>query len=174
MLYVYTFTKAFARSVIEHEDVKRTEPSHNPSSNDASSLQVMNGNAILPSNLFSGSDKPTTYPVANHNSSYPPEELICPIGLVLMTADPVLAADGVTYERASIENWFRKNITNLDMARENLKWNPHSERDQRVVKSGIRSPAYGTLMPNLSLTPNTSVRNMARAFKERKDAMSCY
>jgi len=38
----------------------------------------------------------------------PPEDLVCPISLVLMTNDPVVAADGITYERASIEDWFEK------------------------------------------------------------------
>jgi len=39
------------------------------------------------------------------------EELICPITHELMQ-DPVLAADGRIYERASIEAWFaRRNIT---------------------------------------------------------------
>ncbi|XP_078486552.1 WD repeat, SAM and U-box domain-containing protein 1 isoform X1 [Ciona intestinalis] len=36
-----------------------------------------------------------------------PDEYLCPISREIMT-DPVLAADGFTYERASIEKWFAK------------------------------------------------------------------
>mmetsp|Transcript_12855 Transcript_12855/g.27717 ORF Transcript_12855/g.27717 Transcript_12855/m.27717 type:complete len:859 (-) Transcript_12855:188-2764(-) len=164
--------KAFQRAVLEYEDVQPAvtapQPSYNPSYNYSSSLQELNGNAFLPSNLFSGNDEPTPRSNVNDNLSDPPGELVCPIGLVLMTVDPVLASDGVTYERASIENWFQKNVANIELARENLKWKPLSERDQRVVENGIRSPAYGSTMTNLSLTSNTSVRNMARAYKELK------
>ena len=37
----------------------------------------------------------------------PPDELLCPITLCVMT-DPVLAMDGHTYERAAIEDWLRR------------------------------------------------------------------
>lgn len=89
-----------------------------------------------------GSKAPTT---TNLNDN-PLEELVCPISLVLMTNDPVVAADGITYERSSIEDWFQKS----------------------KAKSGICSPVHGTKMKSLALTPNISLRNMARAFKERK------
>lgn len=124
----------------------------------------MSGSAFLPANLF-GSDDPN--PGSVTMLSEPPEELVCPIGLALMTVDPVLAADGVTYERESIENWLQRNIANIQKAQDNLKWNPTSERDIGVVKNGIRSPAYGTMMSSLVLTPNTNVRNMARDYKEQ-------
>ena len=77
----------------------------------------------------------------------PPDELVCPISLVLMTNDPVVAADGITYERASIKDWFKKS-----KAKGNI----------------IYSPVHGTKLKNLALTPNISVRNMARAFKDKK------
>jgi len=84
-------------------------------------------------------------PTTNHNE--PPEELVCPISLVLMTNDPVVAADGITYERVSIEEWFKKSKTK---------------------GSAIYSPVHGTEMESMVLTPNISVRNMARAFKDEK------
>jgi len=102
-------------------------------------------------------------PPASHND--PPEELVCPISLVLMTNDPVVAADGITYERASIEDWFEKSKAKISEAQEK-KHNPHSEADQRVVTNGICSPVYGSKLDNLALVPNTVVRNMARAYKE--------
>jgi len=77
----------------------------------------------------------------------PPDELVCPISLVLMTNDPVLAADGITYERASIEDWFEKSKTK---------------------GSSIYSPVHGTEMDSLALMPNIGIRNMARAFKDGK------
>jgi hypothetical protein len=39
-----------------------------------------------------------------------PNNLLCPISRCLM-ADPVTAADGHTYERSSIETWFKRNST---------------------------------------------------------------
>ena len=77
----------------------------------------------------------------------PPEELVCPISLVLMTNDPVVAADGITYERSSIEDWFKKN---------------------KSKGSAIYSPVHGTEMESLILIPNIGTRNMARAFKDKK------
>ena len=102
----------------------------------------------------------------------PPEELVCPISLVLMTNDPVVAADGITYERSSIEDWFKKSKAKICKAQENLKQNPQSEADQRVVDNGICSPVYGSKLENLSLVSITVVRNMARAFKEKAET-SC-
>jgi len=95
----------------------------------------------------------------------PPEELVCPISLNLMTEDPVVASDGITYERASIEDWFEKSKAKISEAEKNLKHNPHSEVDQRIVENGICSPVYGSKLENSALVPNTVVRNMARSFK---------
>jgi hypothetical protein len=39
-----------------------------------------------------------------------PESLLCPIGYTLM-ADPVVYADGHSYDRAAIEEWFRLHNT---------------------------------------------------------------
>jgi len=98
----------------------------------------------------------------------PPEELVCPISLNLMTNDPVVAADGITYERASIEDWFTKSKAKIREAQGRMKQNPHSEADQRVVDNGVCSPVHGTKVENLVLVPNISLRNMARAYKEEK------
>ena len=106
----------------------------------------------------------------NPSEIEPPEELVCPISLNLMTNDPVVAADGITYERASIEDWFEKSKAKISEAEENLKLNPHSEADQRVVDNGICSPVYGSKMESLSLMPNTIVRNMAREKERNKNS----
>lgn len=169
--------KAFQRAVNDYV-IKPTDTvppkTQKISSNDSTSLNGMNnnafnGNAFLPSNLF-GNDDPSPATITKLND--PPEELVCPISLVLMTVDPVLAADGVTYERLSIENWFRTNMAKIQIAEENLKWNPRSEQDLRVVATGVLSPAFGVRMKNLALRPNIGVRNMARAYKERMVATS--
>ena len=39
-----------------------------------------------------------------------PDALCCPISMEIMR-DPVIAADGHTYERAEIEAWFANNRT---------------------------------------------------------------
>jgi len=98
----------------------------------------------------------------------PPEELVCPISLVLMTNEPVLAADGIMYERAPIEDWFQKSKAKIRRAQENLKQNPQSEADQRVINNGVCSPVQGTKMDNLTLRPLIGTRNMARAFEEKQ------
>ena len=47
----------------------------------------------------------------NHSvSSYIPKDFCCPLALNLMR-DPVVASDGQTYERSSIENWFKEGHT---------------------------------------------------------------
>ncbi|KAL7447035.1 hypothetical protein ACHAXM_011567 [Skeletonema potamos] len=131
--------------------------------------------AFLPSNLFGslelGHFTPTiTLGGIVQKKNEPPPELVCPIDLVLMTNDPVLAADGVTYERNAITNWFQTNIARIKKAEEALKMNPFSDSDRRVVENGITSPTLGTKMANLYLTENINVRKMARDFKSAQVA----
>ena len=171
--------KAFQRAVSECEDTKPAENTHSHSlsqrerasvtTNASSSMSEMNGSAFLPSNLFNDSPR-KSIPGVTANLSDPPAELTCPISLALMTNDPVLAADGITYERAPIEDWFQKSMAKFHNAQENLKKNPFSEPDQRVAKAGICSPVHGTRMNSLALTPNLGVRNMCRTWKERQEA----
>ena len=128
-------------------------------------------------------DESDTKPTENHQSlpqcqkkilseaQEPPEELVCPISLVLMTNEPVLAADGITYERASIEDWFEKSKAKIREAQDNLKQNPQSEADQRVVNNGVCSPIHGTKMENLTLMPHIGTRNMARSFEEKQKSL---
>lgn len=69
-----------------------------------------------------------------------PSECICPISHELFV-DPVLAADGFTYERECIEEWWRRR--------------------------GPRSPMTGQEVPSTTLTPNLAIRALAiehRAF----------
>lgn len=42
-----------------------------------------------------------------------PTELLCPISHILMVNDPVVAADGHTYERVSISEWIQNSKLNL-------------------------------------------------------------
>ena len=54
----------------------------------------------------------------------PPDEFLCSITQEVMT-DPVVCADGNTYERAFIEDWFRRDkntspLTNLNLENKNL------------------------------------------------------
>ena len=65
-----------------------------------------------------------------------PEDLLCPISHELMI-DPVLAADGHAYERASIEEWLARSHT---------------------------SPLTGEPLANVQLLPCHAIRKMAQAY----------
>ena len=66
------------------------------------------------------------------------KSFVCPMGHVLM-GDPVVAADGYTYERASIEEWIR--------------------REQAGGRTA-RSPSTNLPLANTSLTPNRTLKSM--------------
>ena len=68
-----------------------------------------------------------------------PAELVCPITHDIML-NPVLAADGHTYERAQIEAWLRTHDT---------------------------SPLTGQPLESKALVPNILVRGQVREFLER-------
>lgn len=69
-----------------------------------------------------------------------PHEYLCPITQEMMQ-DPVVAADGHTYERRAIEEWFR--------------------RGRRT------SPMTNEPLPHINLVPNIALRNMIRTLTER-------
>ncbi|CAJ1966873.1 unnamed protein product [Cylindrotheca closterium] len=95
--------------------------------------------------------KASMIPNPNHPPVYDaatPDGLTCPISFQLMINDPVLAADGMTYERAVIEQWFERN-----------------------QGSGcILSPMTGEPLPNLHLQPNIAVKTMAREHERSAQA----
>ena len=66
-----------------------------------------------------------------------PNELLCPITHEVMV-DPVMTADGHTYERAAIERVFEG--------------------------VGVRSPVTGLVLSSRSLTPNVVVRSMCQDY----------
>ena len=69
-----------------------------------------------------------------------PHSYQCPITMEVM-AQPVVAADGHTYERAAIESWFRQNSS---------------------------SPMTGEQLPNTTLIPNRSLQSAIAEFQERR------
>lgn len=75
----------------------------------------------------------------NEPSNNPPDEYMCPITLSLMV-DPVIALDGITYERTAIEKWF---------------------------KSSNKSPKTGVSIENKLLIPNFSIKNLIQEWKEK-------
>jgi hypothetical protein len=84
--------------------------------------------------LANGSEKQTVrdrleLPARNDGLA---QHLQCPITLEVMT-DPVIAADGITYERTAIEDWLRTHNT---------------------------SPLTNTPLTSKSLTPNLVVRGI--------------
>lgn len=180
--------KAFQRAVLDHQESKVTDVTASTTAtsatgfvdaSDASVLRGIESNVFLPSFLYSDFENSVKVSTSNANPTQSkrdfalndddsaPPELICPITHELMTDDPVLAADGVTYERSAIENWFHNQVAQINMAQEQLRANPHLRRERELVQRGICSPLYGNPIPNLHLTPNTSVRNMARAHRDQ-------
>jgi hypothetical protein len=69
-----------------------------------------------------------------------PEEFICPISHEMME-DPVFAADGHTYERQAIEQWF--------------------------ATGRCTSPMTGAVLSHVNLTPNHTMRSAINSFRER-------
>jgi len=95
--------------------------------------------------------------------SEPLTELVCPISHVLMTNDPVIAADGHTYERAAIEEWFEKQTTQVIEAKQQMATvGADSQRARGIIERGVLSPMTHSQMLHLNLTPNHAVRTMAR------------
>ena len=68
--------------------------------------QVLQENAALAERIAAARENAT----ANAAAAEPPHNYLCPITGELMD-DPVVAADGHTYERAAIETWFRRRNT---------------------------------------------------------------
>ena len=66
-----------------------------------------------------------------------PNDALCPISLELME-DPVMCADGHSYERAAITKWLKKNQ---------------------------KSPMTGKKLTNKKLTPNITLRKMIEALQ---------
>ena len=72
-----------------------------------------------------------------------PEHFICSISGEIFK-DPVMAADGQTYERESIEKWI-------------------------ATKEGepVRSPLTGAILNNHTLTPNHTVKSMISSWQQK-------
>ena len=80
----------------------------------------------------------------------PPSDLVCPITYSIMT-DPVVAADGHTYERSAIEEYFRT---------------------AREVGEAIKSPLTREPLHHLNLTTTILVRRLCREWFEHHNKKS--
>ena len=76
----------------------------------------------------------------------PPNELLCPITLEVMV-DPVMTADGHTYERAAIQRVFQNTAR----------------------AEAPRSPVTGLLLSSRLLIPNIALRSMCMDYSEARD-----
>ena len=76
------------------------------------------------------------------------DDLTCPITLDLMV-DPVVAADGTTYERAAIEGWINKARCGSEKA--------------------VLSPTTGVELPHYMLIPNRSVQRLIDAYRRKHE-----
>ncbi|KAK3250653.1 hypothetical protein CYMTET_39973 [Cymbomonas tetramitiformis] len=74
-----------------------------------------------------------------------PQEFMCPILLQLMT-DPVIAADGHTYDRCGIEQWFQNN-----------------QQEHRP----ILSPMTGAVIGTTDLIPNYNIKKLIGDFQSQ-------
>lgn len=92
----------------------------------------------------------------------PSFELICPISYSLMTDDPVIAADGHTYERAAIEMWFQKQQAEISVAMRQLSMGSNSQQALAIVQRGVLSPLTHEKMAHLHLIPNHALRALAK------------
>ena len=91
----------------------------------------------------------------------PVDEVLCPISQVLFR-DPVVAADGHTYERVAIQAWFQKQVSKIEATKQ--MFGLHSPQAQAVMRRGVQSPITHLRLPHLFLTPNHAMRSMAQAF----------
>jgi len=91
-----------------------------------------------------------------------PPELMCPIRHVIMKDDPVIAADGHTYERNAIEAWYQMQQAELSVAVQELTRDPNSHRAKAILDRGVLSPVTHVKMNSLELIPNHAIRAMAR------------
>ncbi len=80
----------------------------------------------------------------------PPHELLCPLSLEIMT-DPVLAADGITYDRRSIEEYIRSRSEGIGSHHYTL----------------IASPTTGKPLSDLKLVSNQFVKNQIQSYLQR-------
>lgn len=95
---------------------------------------------------------------ASRSPSQPPTELCCPISCDLM-ADPVIAEDGNTYDRASIQSWFGRGNATSPITREAMSVNvliPNraimSLIREYCSKKGLEPPGSQTTAPSASST----------------------
>lgn len=82
-------------------------------------------------------------PAAAAPPPQPPTEFLCPITQDLMS-DPVVCADGHSYERSAIAAW--------------------------LAGGHATSPLTGARLPSAALTPNYALRSIIRDWRERHGA----
>ena len=89
-----------------------------------------------------------------------PNEFLCPITLGIM-ADPVVAADGHSYERAAIEKWIAENSVQQ-----------YQGYGYGGGSSVVNSPKTGAALPNTNLIPNYALRSQIQDFVARNGAVA--
>jgi serine/threonine protein kinase len=112
-----------------------------PSAIDSLLQQCLQHEQKLRPNFLAIKERLEQYLQANPEQVEPiPESLLCPIGYNLML-DPVVCADGHSYDRATIEEWLRLHNT---------------------------SPLTNQPLPNKHLLPNHTLRKMIDEFNQKK------
>jgi hypothetical protein len=90
--------------------------------------------------------------------------MCCPIGLDIFS-DPVVAADGETYERAAIERWIADKKQAIKEAHSTLSGNRSNKAAKSIIEAGIRSPMGFGELAHFKLTPNRAMERLAREWE---------
>jgi len=98
--------------------------------------------------------------------STPPLELLCPIAHVLFV-DPVVASDGETYERESIQRWIDEKKAALADAQRELQETGNSERAKRIIAAGVPSPMGHGALRCFELYPARMAKRLTESWLEK-------
>ena len=93
--------------------------------------------------------------------------MLCPITKALYV-DPVIAADGETYERTAIERWITDKQAGLEAAQLELDESAGtSERAKRVLAAGVVSPMGHGELEDFKLVPSRTVKRMVNQWLDK-------
>ena len=106
-----------------------------------------------------------------------PKEYVCPISMELMV-DPVVAQDGLTYERESIARWFstgktRSPVTNAELPDQTLIQN-HAVRGMIEAYRGKVGDSMTKFIRGLAHSEAARARELARSPQAAREALQDY
>lgn len=108
----------------------------------AQSVRTVGAARVVFSQSVEDGPTPSSEPAGGKGDDIPPQDYLCPITTELMV-DPVVAADGHSYEREAISCWF-------------------AGRPKRPT-----SPLTGAVLPHTGLTPNYVLRKIILDWQDK-------